>query len=218
MAFGTCFLPCLVWLGLYRRWRPQGSLGLGALFLGAGVLAGPVSLALFELIETSPFYAQLVTLDVGDAERFAYAIFAIGPIEEMAKFMAALAIIRLGHVDLSRVSAAALWATAVGIGFAAVENWYYMIEIQDVVWHRAITLPFNHALFSSFWGVGLHLRVVRPNGTRWMVAGLVLSFVYHGLYDYILLSPDLPPYLVLVLVASLYVWVRQVITRDNREL
>ena len=39
-----------------------------------------------------------------------------------------------------------------------------------------------------------------------MTSCLMLSFVFHGLYDYILLSDNLPSLLVLPLILGLWVW------------
>ena len=89
-----------------------------------------------------------------------------------------------------------------------------MLEMDEVIWHRALTLPFNHVLFSSFWGVGLSLYVLRPhNRVLWLTASLGLSFVYHGLYDYILLSQDVPGYYVLPLILALWLWLVVAIPR-----
>jgi len=192
-----------------RRWRPVWA------FFGSGVLAGPLALLLFQAIELSPFYEQLAAIDeMPEVEKFAYAIFAIGPIEELAKFIVAWSCMRvLGHeVDIR--SGAMVYAAAAALGFATIENWYYMLAVDEVLWHRALTLPFNHVLFSSFWGVGLSLYTQRGrHGLVWLIAGLILSFVYHGLYDFILLSSEIPNVAVLPLILTLWLWLVAAIPR-----
>ncbi len=178
------------------------------MFFAAGLLSGPLALSLFSFVELSPFYEQLQDItDVSEVELFAYCLFAIGPIEELSKFLVAWVSLRVLSSEADVRVGGPIYAAAAALGFATIENWYYMIEIDEIVWHRALTLPFNHVLFSSFWGVGLALyRLRRRHGWLWLVAGLALSFLYHGLYDYILLSPDIPPIYVLPLIALLWVW------------
>ena len=217
--FLACFAPSLFWLG-YWYWR--GHVGASArrvgpvlVFFAAGLLSGPLALSLFSFLELSPFYEQLSAIaDVSEVEKFAYALFAIGPIEEMAKFLVAWVSLRLLSREADVRAGGPAYAAAAALGFATIENWYYMIAMDEIVWHRALTLPFNHVLFSSFWGVGLALyQVRRRHGWLWLVASLMLSFIYHGLYDYILLSSDIPAFYVLPLIALLWVWLMLAIPR-----
>jgi RsiW-degrading membrane proteinase PrsW (M82 family) len=220
--FLACVAPSLFWLGYWvyrghlgkRRWRPIWA------FFAAGVLAGPLALALFEAVELSPFYEQIAAIhEMPEVEKFAYALFAIGPIEEMAKFIVAWACMRIlaGEVDIR--AGGMVYAAAAALGFATIENWYYMLAVDEVLWHRALTLPFNHVLFSSFWGVGLSLYSQRGHhGPVWLIAGLVLSFVYHGLYDFILLSDEIPNIAVLPLILGLWLWLVAAIPRLRRTI
>ncbi len=205
--FGASIVPSFFWFAYFMRTRGDGRLMHGALFFLAGMVAAPVALLFFSGLEFSPFYAQLGDAgSVAKTERFAYTLLAIGPVEEMSKFIMFWAMIRLLRLDVSRIRIALLWSTAVALGFATIENWYYMLEVQEVAWHLALTLPFNHLLFSSFWGVGFARFAQSGGRRRWLVTTLVLSFVYHGLYDYVLLSESISPLFVLPIVLLLYIW------------
>lgn len=184
------------------------------------MLAGPLALALFSVLELSPFYEQLAAIDeIPEVEKFAYAIFAIGPIEEMAKFIVAWSCMRVLASEVNMRAGAMVYAAAAALGFATIENWYYMLEVDEVLWHRALTLPFNHVLFSSFWGVGLSLYTQRgEHGLVWLIAGLILSFVYHGLYDFILLSSEVPNIAVIPLILMLWLWLVAAIPRLRQDL
>ena len=208
--FLACFSPSLFWLGY---WYYRGHLGQPRLppvlaFFGSGILAAPLALLIFSFLEFNPFYEQLSSIsEVSEWEKFAWSLFAIGPVEEMAKFVVAWTTLKVLNKETDPLMGGPIYAAATALGFATVENWYYMLAIDEVVWHRALTLPFNHVLFSSFWGVGLSLYVLRPqNRMLWLTASLALSFVYHGLYDYILLSEDVPGYYVLPLILALWLW------------
>ncbi len=213
----ACFLPSLAWLAYWshKAWFGERRLAPVIIFFASGVVAGPIAWILFEILELSPFYEQLATIDsVSELEKFAYTLFAIGPIEEMSKFVVAWATLRILKGAIDTTSGALVFCCAAALGFATVENFYAMLELDAIVWHRALTLPFNHVLFSSFWGVGLYLAATRPvTGPVWLVASLVLSFVYHGLYDYILLSEDIPGWWVAPLILLLYAWLTVAIPR-----
>ena len=189
-------------------------------FFASGILAGPLALALFEAVELSPFYEQLAAIaDMPEVEKFAYAIFAIGPIEEMAKFIVAWACMRVLANEVDVRAGGMVYAAAAALGFATIENWYYMLAVDEVLWHRALTLPFNHVLFSSFWGVGLSLYKLRDShGLVWLLAGLTLAFIYHGLYDFILLSSEIPNIAVIPLILVLWLWLVAAIPRLRRSV
>jgi RsiW-degrading membrane proteinase PrsW (M82 family) len=204
----ACIVPSLFWLAywVYRAHLGKRRLLPVVSFFGTGLLAGPLALGLFALVEITPFYAGLA--DIGGAnevEKFVYSFFAIGPVEELAKFLVAWATLRVLADEVDQVRGGLVIACASALGFATIENIYFMTAYDEVIWHRALTLPFNHVLFSSFWGVGLSLYRIRPaNGALWLTSCLVLSFVFHGLYDYILLSEHLSPLLVVPLI--LVIW------------
>lgn len=213
----ACFVPSLAWLAFWTYRAHFGAMRRSPLvvFFASGVVSGPVAWVLFDVLSLSPFYEQLALIDdASDLEKFAYCLFAIGPIEEMAKFTTAWLALRILRREADPVLGGLVYAAAAALGFATVENFYYMLEMDQVVWHRALTLPFNHVLFSSFWGVGLVLYHLRPrHGVLWLAASLVLSFIYHGLYDYILLSENIPGVYVLPLILVLYVWLLLAIPR-----
>jgi RsiW-degrading membrane proteinase PrsW (M82 family) len=213
---GASFVPGLMWLVYFLRSRRCTNLAHGALFFMVGIVAGPLALLLFNAVELSPFYAQIaVPGEVDEATKFTFALFVVGPVEELVKFGAALIVIRTLRLSIPTMTTALAWSTAVALGFATVENWYYMVEIDEVVWHRALTLPFNHVLFSSFWGVGL-FRDSQSEGRQWIILTLILAFVYHGLYDYILFSEVIHPAFVLPIVLVLYGWLASVFRAESK--
>ena len=132
----------------------------------------------------------------------------------MAKFAGVILVMRILTLRPTSMNTVLAWSTATAIGFATIENWYYMVEVEEVVWHRAFTQPFNHVLFSSFWGVGLY-RDANEKGRHWVPLTLVLSFVYHGLYDYILFSDAVHPAFVVPIVLVLYVWLVSVFRAES---
>ena len=111
---------------------------------------------LFEGVESVPFYEDLTQLYlVNDIKKFLYAVFAVGIVEEVSKFLILWVFITYRHIEFDEPVDGVVYAAAVALGFATIENWYFMSEVEGPVWSRAITLPFNHVLFSSFWGAAL---------------------------------------------------------------
>ena len=196
-----------------------------AMFL-AGIVAGPIALGFFHLIEMVPFYRDLTQLHLIEEEsiRFAYCLFAIGPVEEFSKFFVVW-VLMYRREEFATPIDGLTFAAASALGFASIENWYFLAEepqilesAGDLVLASAVTLPFVHMLFSSFWGVGLSFsKFARsPSESRVLFIGLPLAFIFHGVYDYITLSEEVPVLLVLPLVFLLWLWVSISIRRLSK--
>lgn len=123
-----------------------------------------------------------------------YCLLLVGPVEEGAKFLAARTLVfRWRHFD-ERIDGM-VYAGAVAIGFATVENLLYA---QLLPWPhqlaRALTSPLTHTLFAAIWGFGTAhaLLVSRTRTARllWQLLPLALAMAIHGLYDFLLLAYD----------------------------
>lgn len=193
------------------RYGPEKSRPLILLFL-AGLVAGPLALVMFEAIELVPVYKQAIQeLGMGnDGILLALSLFVIGPVEELAKFLM-LWLLLFKRREFDHPVDGLTYAAAVGLGFASIENWYAMLEHGEPEWARAITLPFLHVLFSSFWGIGLSLaKFGQTKRFRSMLfVSLPLAFIYHGLFDYIVISDSVSPLFVLPLVVLLWFFLSQ---------
>ncbi|MFT7625665.1 MAG: RsiW-degrading membrane proteinase PrsW (M82 family) [Myxococcota bacterium] len=208
--FVACFAPSLAFLGYFylRDEYDREPLHLVLTVFAGGMLAGPISLVLFEFIERTAFYGDLQSVDVvSDMTKLIYAVFGIGLIEELSKFLVFWWFIHRRHVQLTEPVDAVIYAAAIALGFATIENWYFMMAVEEPVWSRAITLPFNHVLFSSFWGVTAGLVATEARGARLNLQGLTLAIVFHGLYDYVLFADSVSNFWVSPLVLILWLWV-----------
>ncbi len=208
--FLACFAPSLAFLGYFylRDEYDREPLHLVLTVFGGGMLAGPIALLLFELIERTAFYGDLSLIHLrSDFTQFVYAIFGIGLIEEVSKFCVFWFFITHRHIRMEEAVDGVMYAAAIALGFATIENWYFMQAVDEAIWSRAITLPFNHVLFASFWGVTAGLVATEQRGSRLNLKGLALAIVFHGLYDYILFSESVPNFFVGPLVLVLWLWV-----------
>ena len=133
IIFVACFAPSLAFLGYFyiRDEYEREPLHLVLAVYGGGMLAGPLSLLLFDVIERTNFYADLTDIDlVPDFKKLIYAVFAIALIEELSKFLVFWWFVDRKHVDFDEPVDGVVYAAAAALGFATIENWYFMIEFD----------------------------------------------------------------------------------------
>lgn len=219
VIFFTCLTPSLAWLGYFwmKDEYDREPVHRVLLTFGGGMLAGPVSIFLFERITVVAFYQGIESIHlVPDFKKLLYALFAIGLIEEMTKFLAFWYFVNRKKSIIDDPIDAIVYGAATSLGFATIENWYFMLAVDEPVFSRAITLPFNHVLFSMFWAAAYGVAHCERRSPLLVVKGLALAIVFHGLYDYILFTDSVPNIAVAPLVLILWVWLSFVI-RDLLE-
>jgi RsiW-degrading membrane proteinase PrsW (M82 family) len=114
----------------------------------------------------------------------------VGLVEELMKLLPFLLFI-YRHPEFNEPMDGIVYAVAVALGFATVENALYAtVYGGDVLVYRAFTSTLAHVAFTGLWGFafGLHRRRLPA-----LAAGVAL----HGAYD-LLLSPGAPHLLALV--------------------
>ncbi|MBP7948402.1 MAG: PrsW family intramembrane metalloprotease [Verrucomicrobiales bacterium] len=121
-----------------------------------------------------------------------YFVAGVGLREEFSKllFFAPLLLV------LRRSSEAEVLVAAgcVGLGFAIAENLAYFAASSGLdVWGRFVMANFFHISLTALCGHALHRWVRRPAACWEQSLVVILSMVVlHGLYDFMLFSPDLP--------------------------
>ena len=204
-------LPALFWAGYhYYKDRhlpePAGHLVI-ALLLGGGaaVLAKGLYVSLDFVNLRYDAFALAATSPAG---LFAYALLAIGPIEEFSKLLPFLAII-VRFREFDEPIDGIIYASFVGLGFAAAENLYYLQFLSPLeATARGFASPVVHILFASIWGY--QVGQARMRGTSIAAAalrGFAISAVLHGSYDFIvLLNPAFALPVAAALIAGIWVW------------
>ena len=86
-----------------------------------------------------------------------------------------------------------VYAVMVSMGFAAVENIFYVLEggISTAVL-RAITAIPAHATFGILMGYFMGLAKFSDNRAKHNLTGLLLAVVFHGAYDFFLFINFIP--------------------------
>ena len=137
-----------------------------------------------------------------------YALFAIGPIEELAKLFPFLIVIR-HFPEFDEPVDGIIYASFIALGFAAVENFYYLQFITSgEALARGFAGPVVHIVFASVWGYYIGqawLQKARLLRTIFMSMGAAAAL--HGFYDYLVIA--LPRFALAtsaMLVLGLWLW------------
>lgn len=153
-----------------------------------------------------------------------YCTLWVGPLEEGLKFLVARAVV-FRFSDFDEPIDGLVYASAVAIGFASVENLLYLPFLD---WPeqlaRALASPLTHSLFAALWGLGTSHALTRARGRwarfAWQAFPLLLAMLLHGLYDYFLLAMNatfVASGVALVLWLFLIVQARRLVERQADE-
>ena len=182
-------------------------LGVGSYWLGMAMYVGLGYLDLrydaYGLAATNSFHLLL------------YALFAIGPIEEIAKLVPFLVVIcRFSEFD--EPIDGIIYASFIALGFAAVENLYYLQYLTPVeAVARGFAGPLVHIAFASIWGYFIGRAWLRRRRLwRTILVALGATALLHGLYDYLVISmPMFALPLSALLILGIWLW-RVFLIRD----
>ena len=204
-------VPVLFWAAYhYHKDRhlpePIGHLLL-AFFLG--VLAAGVSQAMYMALGPLGLrFDASVLADSSTLGLLAYALLAIGPIEELAKLLPFLVVV-IRFEEFDEELDGIIYASFIALGYAAVENWQYrefLTPIETIA--RGFASPIVHILFASVWGhwiaqAHLHGRSVLAGAT----IGFAIAAALHGLYDFIvILQPKSALPVAALLILAVWLW------------
>lgn len=197
-VFSAAVVPALMLLGYgiaktRSSWSNEGL--WNAFFLGTiGALAAiPIELGLQYL----PF-GLLPPLLKAAAE----AVLVAAIPEETIKFVILVGIAER-QVDVRRLQDILVIALAVSIGFAALENLFYVAVPTDWQWIaaiRALTAVPLHGIVGLIMGALVMAARLKPHRGTMIVSALVLPIILHAAYDFPLfaLKESVTPWLVLV--------------------
>jgi len=204
-------LPVLFWAAYhYHKDRhlpePVGHLLL-ALVLGAGAFY--LGLGMYMVLGFVGLRFDALALAESDlAGLFFFSMLAIGPIEELAKFIPfGLFVLRFKEFD--EPVDGIIYASFIALGFGAVENIYYLPYLSGLeAWGRAFVGPVLHIVFASIWGYHVgKASLCRKPLVPAMVFAVALAAAIHGLYDFVVLglAPKALPVAALIIV-GVWIW------------
>jgi len=155
---------------------------------------------------------SLNIFDIAEANLLAagYTAFVVaGLVEESSKFLFFFLCI-WKHRDFNEMYDGIVYSVFISLGFATVENLAYVLSTGfSTAVVRSLTAVPAHALFAVV--MGYYLGIARFAKTRYrrkyIILGLIIPVLLHGIYDFILLSQKLY-LLVLFIPYMLYLWKR----------
>ena len=138
----------------------------------------------------------------------AYALLAIGPIEELAKMLPFLIVV-LRFEAFDEPIDGIIYASFIALGYATVENFQYLAYLTPLeAAARAFASPVIHILFASIWAYSVTVARLRSRPIRIPVAvGFLRAALLHGTYDFLVLQQPvaaLPA--AAFMVVAIWVW------------
>lgn len=151
-------------------------------FLAGGGFSAGIAILLY-LIYPPRIQAVL------SAGAFFYHVGVVGIVEETAKFLTFLFLVR-GGGTIKEPQDGVIYAALVGIAFGTIENIGYINRFDTwYMWFRPILNTGGHGVYCAIWG-GLYSQAVYansvgsdPGATRGSAIGIPLVALVHGLWN-----------------------------------
>ncbi|WEG11395.1 glutamic-type intramembrane protease PrsW [Pullulanibacillus sp. KACC 23026] len=114
------------------------------------------------------------------------AFLANGLLEEFAKWFIVI-YTAYHHAEFNERYDGIVYATAVSLGFASVENIFYLFSygIHEALWRAALPVS-SHGLFGVIMGYYIGQAKFSVNKKKWLSVALILAAGLHGIYDFLL--------------------------------
>ncbi len=204
-------VPALFWAGYHYhkdRQLPE-PIGHLALAFGFGMLAVGVSMACYAGLGLLGLRHDAGALgEDSPLGLLAYALLAIGPIEEVSKLLPfVFVILRLRSLD--EPIDGIIYASFIGLGYAAVENWQYLdyLTTAEAI-ARGFASPVIHIVFASIWGHWIARAHLKGRSvTRAALVSLAVAATLHGVYDFVvILNPRNSLPIAALMIVAIWLW------------
>ncbi|MBN2543243.1 PrsW family intramembrane metalloprotease [bacterium] len=146
-----------------------------------------------------------------DFNAFFTLLFLAPILEEAAKFLT-VRITIYRDTEFDEPMDGIMYAVAVALGFASLENLAYIANaykagtlIQTTVIRALLSVP-GHALFSAMWGYALGMsKFFKNHSGKIVLNGVILAIVLHGVFNFFCLG--IPFISLLIIVFVLIMWI-----------
>lgn len=218
LLIAPVIVPVIFW-GAYHYHKdrhlpePPGNLllcfvlGLSAAALSKGMYLGLEPLGLR--------FDALALAQQNGAGLLLYCLLAIGPIEEFAKLLPFLLVVRRFRAYDEPLDGI-IYASFIALGYAAVENYYYLDYLSPIAAvARGFAGPAIHILFASIWAYWItRAHVAGGPVCRAALSGFLLAAGLHGIYDFLVLRYPLWALpLAAAMIGALWLWRLRVMRR-----
>lgn len=183
-------LPALIWLCYFleKDKEPEPKLMILVVFL-MGILGAKVAATIQEPIRNLIYSMDPVTLTemkmIGIV--LTDAFFVVALLEESVKFIPLLFLLAFGIKELDEPVDFIIYAITAGLGFAALENYFYFSvaptgQIAELVFLRFAITTLFHAMAAGIMGYFLILAIRRMKKSLIPLGLMVVAFL-HTLYN-----------------------------------
>lgn len=215
-------LPVIFW-AMYHyhkdRHLPEPPRNL-LLCFALGLLAAALSKGMYSSLEPLGLRFDAVALaDEDPLALFAYAMLAIGPIEELAKMLPFLILV-LRFDAFDEPLDGLIYASFIGLGYAAAENVHYLDFLSPLeAAARGFAGPVVHILFASIWAYWIsRAKLAGSSIVKSALLGFALAAFLHGLYDFlVLLEPVAALPIAATLIIAIWLWRLRVMHRMHQD-
>ncbi len=215
-------VPVVFWAAYHYhkdRHLPEPPLNLAICFvLGLGSAA--LSKLMYLALEPLGLRYDAVALSIDNPfGLLAFALLAIGPIEEFAKLLPFI-LIAVRFKAFDEPLDGIIYASFIALGYSAAENVHYLEFLTPLeAAARGFASPVIHILFASIWAHWITQAVLQRKSLALPVAiGFVLSAQLHGLYDFlVLLNPVSALPIAALLIITLWIWRLVLMRRLHRD-
>ena len=206
------FAPGLYWLWyFYQRDKLEPEpkkLVFVSYFLG--ILAAALVIFVHTPIKLNYFVSTVVSAPI---------------LEELAKFLMVWAYL-YRNKNFSEPMDGIVYAAAVALGFASIENGLYLFRINQqakfllpntIIIRALLSVP-AHALFSSIWGYALGRYKFDKKKNRFIVLyGLLLAMLLHALFNFLCLIQIFSSFGLLILTAVMWMLINKKIRKAETD-
>lgn len=170
------------------------------------------------LVFPAMFIQYAIQYEADLASSFVSAFFQAAFTEEFLKWFIVLITV-FYHVQFNQRYDGIVYATAVALGFATVENILYIAANGvDTAFFRAVFPVTSHALFGVVMGYYFgKAKFNHSHRYRYLFAAFALPYLLHSFYNLILLLLDQWIYLLIPFMVFLWLLALRKIKKANRE-
>ncbi len=147
-----------------------------------------------------------ISMEGSIAGAFIGSFFIIGPIEEIAKFLS-VRMKAFKSPDFNSVMDGIVYGVSGAIGFATIENIFYVLGSgYGVGFLRAFLSVPGHAMEGAIIGYYLGMKKMNPDSKKkYALTGLVVAILFHGAYDFVIFTQTIIGVLVIPIIIWLYI-------------
>jgi len=157
-------------------------------------------------------------LTFGILNVFVVCFLIVAPVEELLKFF----VVRnwaYNRSEFNEVMDGIVYTVSTSLGFATLENILYVFQQGvGVGIARALLAVPGHAMYGAIMGYFLgRAKLSGDREKRFIAAGIVLAILYHGLYDFLLLTKTFLAVFVILLLVLLAFGIRRQLKRAETQ-